>query len=180
VPDAWAQAEGAELPAPTAVRFRCGRSLHAAELVARAKGWVPTGRDGIPKKTNSTTCPPAPAATLAKRAPAAFLTVQEAAISSAPSDVVPYTRGRKSVGPSKKVLAEARGLVARGVREITLLARNVKCLFTDRCGTGKLDLAATDLGAEKFEGWRASASHTRIPNDRDDALIDAHGTCAKV
>jgi tRNA-2-methylthio-N6-dimethylallyladenosine synthase len=38
---------------------------------------------------------------------------------------VPYTRGAVTSRPLEQVLAEARTLVAAGVRELTLLAQNV-------------------------------------------------------
>jgi len=57
----------------------------------------------------------------AKRAPSAFLTVQEGCDKFCAFCVVPYTRGAEVSRPADRVLTEARDLVARGVREITLL-----------------------------------------------------------
>src|SRR5690606_23809932 len=61
----------------------------------------------------------------ARRAPAAFLTVQEGCDKFCAFCVVPYTRGAEVSRPAPKVLDEARALVERGVREITLLGQNV-------------------------------------------------------
>ena len=59
------------------------------------------------------------------RGPAAFLTVQEGCDKFCSFCVVPYTRGAEVSRPADRLLGEARDLVARGVREITLLGQNV-------------------------------------------------------
>jgi tRNA-2-methylthio-N6-dimethylallyladenosine synthase len=61
----------------------------------------------------------------AKRGPTAFLTVQEGCDKFCAFCVVPYTRGAEVSRPAERVMAEATDLVARGVREITLLGQNV-------------------------------------------------------
>ncbi len=61
----------------------------------------------------------------AKRGPTAFLTVQEGCDKFCAFCVVPYTRGAEVSRPVSQVLTEARDLVERGVREITLLGQNV-------------------------------------------------------
>jgi tRNA-2-methylthio-N6-dimethylallyladenosine synthase len=61
----------------------------------------------------------------AKRAPAAFLTVQEGCDKFCAFCVVPYTRGAEVSRPAQRVIDEAKDLVERGVREITLLGQNV-------------------------------------------------------
>ncbi|MEL7107297.1 MAG: tRNA (N6-isopentenyl adenosine(37)-C2)-methylthiotransferase MiaB [Pseudomonadota bacterium] len=111
----------------------------------------------------------------AKRAPAAFLTVQEGCDKFCAFCVVPYTRGAEVSRPADKVVAEARDLVDRGVREITLLGQNVNAYNGHDGGLAGLiwDLDQVD-GLERI---RFTTSH---PNDMDDALIDAHGTCGKL
>ncbi|MEL6792685.1 MAG: tRNA (N6-isopentenyl adenosine(37)-C2)-methylthiotransferase MiaB, partial [Pseudomonadota bacterium] len=55
----------------------------------------------------------------AKRAPTAFLTVQEGCDKFCAFCVVPYTRGAEISRPAAQVMDEARDLVERGVVEIT-------------------------------------------------------------
>ncbi|MDF1727537.1 MAG: tRNA (N6-isopentenyl adenosine(37)-C2)-methylthiotransferase MiaB [Sulfitobacter sp.] len=106
----------------------------------------------------------------ARRAPAAFLTVQEGCDKFCAFCVVPYTRGAEVSRPAAKVLEEARALVDRGVREVTLLGQNVNAYHGHANGLAGLikDLARID-GLERI---RYTTSH---PNDMDDALIEAHG-----
>lgn len=106
--------------------------------------------------------------------PAAFLTIQEGCDKFCTFCVVPYTRGAEYSRPVAQVLAEARQLVSRGVREVTLLGQNVNAYHgLDEqgavCGLGELinRLAAID-GLERL---RYMTSH---PRDMDDALIHAH------
>jgi tRNA-2-methylthio-N6-dimethylallyladenosine synthase len=61
----------------------------------------------------------------AARGPTAFLTVQEGCDKFCAFCVVPYTRGAEVSRPVTRILDEARDLVARGVRGITLLGQSV-------------------------------------------------------
>ncbi|WOI57401.1 tRNA (N6-isopentenyl adenosine(37)-C2)-methylthiotransferase MiaB [Palleronia sp. LCG004] len=111
----------------------------------------------------------------ARRAPAAFLTVQEGCDKFCAFCVVPYTRGAEVSRPAERVMSEARDLVERGVREITLLGQNVNAYHGHDGGLAGLirDLAGID-GLERI---RFTTSH---PNDMDDALIAAHGEVEKL
>ncbi|MEW9919599.1 tRNA (N6-isopentenyl adenosine(37)-C2)-methylthiotransferase MiaB [Marimonas sp. MJW-29] len=111
----------------------------------------------------------------AKRAPAAFLTVQEGCDKFCAFCVVPYTRGAEVSRPAARVLAEARDLVERGVREVTLLGQNVNAYHGHEGGLAGLirELAKVD-GLDRI---RYTTSH---PNDMDDALIAAHGDVAEL
>lgn len=111
----------------------------------------------------------------AKRGPTAFLTVQEGCDKFCAFCVVPYTRGAEVSRPKDRILAEARDLVEAGVREITLLGQNVNAYHGHDKGLAGLiwDLAEID-GLDRI---RFTTSH---PNDMDDALIEAHGTCEKL
>ena len=61
----------------------------------------------------------------ASQGPTAFLTIQEGCDKFCSFCVVPYTRGAEFSRPVAAILAEARRMVIRGTREITLLGQNV-------------------------------------------------------
>ena len=111
----------------------------------------------------------------ARRAPAAFLTVQEGCDKFCAFCVVPYTRGAEVSRSAEQVLAEARNLVERGVREITLLGQNVNAYNGHEKG-----LAGLIWALDKVDGLERIRFTTSHPNDMDQALIDAHGECEKL
>ncbi|CAA7621360.1 isopentenyl-adenosine A37 tRNA methylthiolase [Magnetospirillum sp. SS-4] len=100
----------------------------------------------------------------------AFLSVQEGCDKFCTFCVVPYTRGAEYSRSAAAVLAEARGLAAQGVREITLLGQNVNGWRHDDGWTlGRLIRALAEIdGVERI---RYTTSH---PRDMDDDLIAAH------
>lgn len=109
-----------------------------------------------------------------RRAPAAFLTVQEGCDKFCAFCVVPYTRGAEVSRPVERILSEARDLVSRGVREITLLGQNVNGwhgLGGDgrEWGFGRLIRALGEI--DGLLRIRYTTSH---PNDMADDLIEAH------
>ena len=111
----------------------------------------------------------------AKRGPTAFLTVQEGCDKFCAFCVVPYTRGAEVSRPADRVFSEAVDLVERGVREITLLGQNVNAYHGHPGGLAGLIWQLSEI--LDLERIRFTTSH---PNDMDDALIEAHGTCDKL
>ncbi|MEY1554283.1 tRNA (N6-isopentenyl adenosine(37)-C2)-methylthiotransferase MiaB [Yoonia sp. R2331] len=111
----------------------------------------------------------------AKRGPTAFLTVQEGCDKFCAFCVVPYTRGAEVSRPADRVIREAQELVAAGVREITLLGQNVNAYHGHEGG-----LAGLIWALDKVDGLERIRFTTSHPNDMDDALIEAHGTCDKL
>mgnify|MGYP001618665718 CR=1 FL=1 len=110
----------------------------------------------------------------ATRGPTAFLTVQEGCDKFCAFCVVPYTRGAEVSRPVARILTEARGLVAKGVREITLLGQNVNGYHGMGEGGG-WTLARLLRELAKVDGLERLRYTTSHPNDMDDDLIAAHG-----
>jgi tRNA-2-methylthio-N6-dimethylallyladenosine synthase len=100
----------------------------------------------------------------------AFLTVQEGCDKFCTFCVVPYTRGAEWSRPEADILAEARNLAGKGVREITLLGQNVNAY--DGAAGGLAALARSLGQIEGVDRIRYTTSH---PRDMDDGLIAAHG-----
>ncbi len=115
----------------------------------------------------------------AARAPSAFLTVQEGCDKFCAFCVVPYTRGAEASRPPARVLAEARDLVARGVREITLLGQNVNA-YHGAGPDGEWSLARLIRELAKIDGLARIRFTTSHPNDMSDDLIAAHGAESKL
>ena len=115
----------------------------------------------------------------AGRGPTAFLTVQEGCDKFCAFCVVPYTRGAEVSRPVARILSEARDLVSRGVREITLLGQNVNAYHGagEDGDWGLARLIRTLAQVEGLERIRFTTSH---PNDMEDDLIAAHGDEAKL
>lgn len=114
------------------------------------------------------------------RQASAFLTVQEGCDKFCTFCVVPYTRGMEISRPVLQVLDEARALVDRGVREVTVLGQNVNAYHGDdgKGGTARLsDLLAALADIGGLERIRYTTSH---PRDMTDDLIDAHRDLAKL
>jgi tRNA-2-methylthio-N6-dimethylallyladenosine synthase len=112
---------------------------------------------------------------LPRRAPSAFLTVQEGCDKFCAFCVVPYTRGAEVSRPPERILREARELVKRGVKEINLLGQNVNAYNGGDWTLAQLIWALNDV--DGLERIRFTTSH---PNDMSDDLIAAHGECEKL
>ncbi len=115
----------------------------------------------------------------AKRGPTAFLTVQEGCDKFCAFCVVPYTRGAEVSRPAARILDEARDLVERGVREITLLGQNVNAYHGAGDG-GDWTLARLIWALNDVDGLERIRFTTSHPNDMTDDLIAAHGECEKL
>ncbi len=100
----------------------------------------------------------------------AFLTIQEGCDRFCTFCVVPYTRGAEYSRPVEDILVEARGLVAGGVREITLLGQNVNAYES-----GGVGLAQLVRRLDAIPGLARIRYTTSHPADMGDDLIAAHG-----
>ena len=117
--------------------------------------------------------------TRTSRGPVAFLTVQEGCDKFCAFCVVPYTRGAEVSRAPARILAEAAGLIAKGVREITLLGQNVNGYHgAGEIGagdSGDWTLAQLIHALARLPGLQRIRYMTSHPNDMDDDLIAAHG-----
>ena len=105
--------------------------------------------------------------------PAAFLSVQEGCDKFCTFCVVPYTRGAEYSRSMSSIINEARHLINKGVKEITLLGQNVNAWHGEGAdgqpsSLGRLIEEIAKLGVTRI---RYTTSH---PRDVDDDLIAAH------
>lgn len=116
---------------------------------------------------------------LSKRGPSAFLTVQEGCDKFCSFCVVPYTRGVEVSRDPTRVVKEAKELVSRGVREVTLLGQNVNAYHGEFEGNSwSLTRLIEELSTiQDLLRIRFTTSH---PNDMDEELISAFGTHEKL
>ena len=108
----------------------------------------------------------------------AFLTVQEGCDKFCTFCVVPYTRGAEYSRPVAQIEAEARRLVEKGAREITLLGQNVNAYCGKGIGGGSLTQLIRRLA--KIDGLARLRFTTSHPRDMGDDLIAAHGEIDKL
>ena len=106
--------------------------------------------------------------------PTAFLTVQEGCDKFCTFCVVPYTRGAEWSRPVAAVLAEARALADRGVREVTLLGQNVNAYDGEGPDGKPWTLARLAYALAEISGLDRIRYTTSHANDMSDDLIAAH------
>ncbi|HQY43070.1 MAG TPA: tRNA (N6-isopentenyl adenosine(37)-C2)-methylthiotransferase MiaB [Paracoccaceae bacterium] len=169
-----AQAEGAEIlrRMPLVDLVVGPQSYHRLPAMARAAeaGEKPVDTD-FPAEDKFDHLPDRPSASTR---PAAFLTVQEGCDKFCAFCVVPYTRGSEVSRPADRILTEARKLVEKGVREITLLGQNVNAYHGAGEG-GDWGLARLVRVLARIDGLERIRYTTSHPNDMGDDLIAAHG-----
>ncbi len=94
--------------------------------------------------------------------------------------IVPSTRGREVSRDPAELVAEARALVADGVREVTLLGQNVNSYGRDlpkQSRIGFAELLALVDGIDGVERIRYTSPH---PKDMKEDVIRAHADLASV
>lgn len=89
--------------------------------------------------------------------------------------IVPYTRGREKSRTPEAIVAEVKGLVADGVKEIMLLGQNVNSY--DGNGTSFAELLKMLNDVDGLERIRFMTSN---PKDLSDELIEAFAVCDKL
>jgi tRNA-2-methylthio-N6-dimethylallyladenosine synthase len=176
-----AQAEGAEIirRAPDVDIVLGPQTYHRLpELVARATRAVDRSGRGIvdtefPVESKFDHLPE-PAG---EPGVSAFLTVQEGCDKFCSFCVVPYTRGAEASRPAAGIAAEARRLVRRGAREITLLGQNVNAyrgMAPGGARPAQWGLARLIRHLAEIDGLDRIRYMTSHPADMDDELIAAH------
>jgi tRNA-2-methylthio-N6-dimethylallyladenosine synthase len=173
-----AQAEGAEIPrrAPAVDIVVGPQAYHRLpELIDQARTGKRALDTDMPVESKFGALP-----ARRKQGPTAFLTVQEGCDKFCTYCVVPYTRGAEVSRSWSAILDEAKALVDRGAKEITLLGQNVNA-WQGEDEKGRLQgldglARALDLlpGLERI---RYTTSH---PNDMTEGLIRAHGEVEKL
>ena len=169
-----AQAEGAEIlrRMPLVDLVVGPQSYHRLPAMAKAaEAGEKTVDTDFPEEDKFDHLPDRPKATIR---PTAFLTVQEGCDKFCAFCVVPYTRGAEMSRPAERIMAEARGLVEKGVREITLLGQNVNA-YHGAGAEGDWTLARLVRALAKIDGLDRIRYTTSHPNDMGDDLIAAHG-----
>ncbi|MCB1395441.1 MAG: tRNA (N6-isopentenyl adenosine(37)-C2)-methylthiotransferase MiaB, partial [Rhodobacteraceae bacterium] len=175
-----AQAEGAEIMrrAPVVDLVVGPQTYHRLpDMVAAAEAGARPVDTDFPEEDKFEHLPKGPRAA---RGPTAFLTVQEGCDKFCAFCVVPYTRGAEVSRPAERLLREARDLVERGVREITLLGQNVNGYHGAGPDGSVWSLARLVRELAAIDGlWRIRYT-TSHPNDMTDDLIAAHGEVGKL
>ncbi|MDO5642439.1 MAG: tRNA (N6-isopentenyl adenosine(37)-C2)-methylthiotransferase MiaB [Paracoccus sp. (in: a-proteobacteria)] len=172
-----AQAEGAEIVQrmPLVDLVVGPQSYHKLPAMARGEG--PRVLTDFPAEDKFDHLPRRHAT---RRAPTAFLTVQEGCDKFCAFCVVPYTRGAEVSRPVDRILAEARDLVGRGVREITLLGQNVNGWHGAGPGGAEWHFGRLIRALAEIDGLDRIRYTTSHPNDMSDDLIEAHGSEPKL
>ncbi|HYD15393.1 MAG TPA: tRNA (N6-isopentenyl adenosine(37)-C2)-methylthiotransferase MiaB [Hyphomicrobium sp.] len=170
-----AQAEGQEIVrrAPAVDLVVGPQSYHRLpELLARLRGGEQSlVETAFPDEDKFQTLPDRKPAKTAS----AFLTVQEGCDKFCTFCVVPYTRGMEYSRPVAALVDEARRLVARGVKDITLLGQNVNGYHGEGAGGAATTLARLIRTLAAIEGLARIRYMTSHPRDMSDDLIAAHG-----
>jgi len=106
---------------------------------------------------------------------AAFLSIQEGCDKFCTFCVVPYTRGGEYSRPVDDVMAEAKSLVTKGAREITLLGQNVNAYHGESASGREWGLGDLIRALAEIDGLARLRYTTSHPCDMDDSLLSAHG-----
>jgi tRNA-2-methylthio-N6-dimethylallyladenosine synthase len=117
---------------------------------------------------------PAAAPATRARGVTAFVTIQEGCDKFCTFCVVPYTRGAESSRAVAKVVAEVEGLIAAGVREVTLIGQNVNAYHGEAPDRGAATLADLLYRVADVPGIARLRYTTSHPRDMDAGLIAAH------
>ena len=107
-----------------------------------------------------------------------FVTVMQGCDNFCSYCIVPHVRGREISRPSCEIIEEVKGLVAQGVREVTLLGQNVNSY-------GNKDAAEISFPqllqqVDQVHGLQRLRFATSHPKDMTDELIDCFASLDKL
>lgn len=107
-----------------------------------------------------------------------FVTVMQGCDNFCSYCIVPHVRGREISRSSQEIIVEVQGLVAQGVREITLLGQNVNSYgLKDEDEISFAQLLHQVNAIDGLQRLRFATSH---PKDMTDELIDCFGSLDKL
>jgi tRNA-2-methylthio-N6-dimethylallyladenosine synthase len=111
---------------------------------------------------------------------AAFVSIMEGCSKYCSFCVVPYTRGEEISRPFEDVLTEVAGLVAQGVKEITLLGQNVNA-YRGLMADGEIaDFALLLEVVHEIPGIERIRYTTSHPKEMTQRLIDCYANLPKL
>ncbi len=172
---------GVRLVLGTQKAHRTGEHLDAL-LSGQAETVVDTADEEGSQSRIDAHLAPADVASGAARAVTAFISIMQGCNQHCTFCIVPFTRGRERSRSIDEIVEEARGLVARGVREVTLLGQIVTSF-------GRREIPARD-GRSGFvqlldalhdvEGLRRIRFTSPHPKGYGDDLVEAYGRLPKL
>ncbi|MBK6631393.1 MAG: tRNA (N6-isopentenyl adenosine(37)-C2)-methylthiotransferase MiaB [Betaproteobacteria bacterium] len=110
----------------------------------------------------------------------AFVSIMEGCSKFCSFCIVPYTRGEEVSRPLDDVLAEIAGLVAQGVREVTLLGQNVNAYLGLMADGEAADLAFLLDCVHDMPGIERIRYTTSHPREMTPRLIEAYARLPKL
>jgi tRNA-2-methylthio-N6-dimethylallyladenosine synthase len=173
-----AQAEGAEITrrSPSVDIVVGPQAYHRLpHMVAEAEAGRPAIDTDMPVESKFGALP-----ARRKQGPTAFLTVQEGCDKFCTYCVVPYTRGAEVSRSWNAILDEARALVDRGAREITLLGQNVNAWTGEDPQGRPQGLDGLIRALDRLTGLERIRYTTSHPTDMSEGLIRSHGEVEKL
>lgn len=107
----------------------------------------------------------------------AFVTIMQGCDNYCSFCVVPYLRGREASRKKASIIREIKEMVARGVREVTLLGQNVNSYGRKEGAASFRDLLEEIAAIEGLRRIRFTTSH---PRDLSDEVIELFGSMGKL
>jgi tRNA-2-methylthio-N6-dimethylallyladenosine synthase len=114
----------------------------------------------------------------AKASPTAWLPVILGCNKVCTYCIVPYRRGRERSRPVDELVTEARSLVAKGAKELTLLGQTVEAYGLDL--PDKPDLASLMANLSEIDGLERIRFMTSYPRHMNDSMIERMAALPKV